>query len=173
MVSSSANFLEQKKVLHQKRAQSPLDFFSTQHGRHFLVLTSCEKWNFQAEPSRQMPAVKMCNLTNGREGGGLGRAWNSYWLVNSQSYRWYLQIQVQMVPTRSRLPTVVVCRYTMYSCIPGLFYVIRYVGEFFLRKVLKSPSFITIRFIWNQYSIKNNTDANDTYRKIKSVRVRM
>ena len=43
MVSSSANLSEQKKVLHEKKAQSPLDFFSAQQGLHFIVLTSCEK----------------------------------------------------------------------------------------------------------------------------------
>ena len=112
--------------------------------------------------------IKACSgnaqLDTWREGrcGGLGYAWNSYWLIRSHTAGFF-KSKFRWCATRSWLSTVVVCRFTVYICILGLLQVIRNVGQFFLSMVMTLPLFLTLRFIWNKYGIKN-TDI-----KIKSV----
>lgn len=111
--------------------------------------------------------LKRHNVTNTQEGAGtFGHPRNCYYLRQSHTVGFFKFRKFRWCTTRSRFSTVIFCRYTMYIYIPGLFSVIRNVGEFFLSEVRKSPPFMTNWFIWNQKGIKNNTDVNDTERKI-------
>ena len=118
---------KRNKVFHYKRVQPSRDFLSTPTWPLFHCVDV--KWKRSIDPDGisliRSFKTKACRgnvqLDKWREGrcGGLGYAWNSYWLIHIHTAGFF-KSKFRWCATRSWLSTVVVCRFTVYICILGL-----------------------------------------------------